>query len=111
MLISLARVTLSDLCNDIDDNISPTESETHAVGVAGVVVVVVDSTCCVDIVEVGSVTDIRRTQPPTPIAHTQRDTLQDEPHKIVNLYPIRQSCHQSLLTSSISAYISSYLSS
>ena len=99
---------MSDLCNDIDDNISPTESETHAIGVVGVVVVVVDSTCCVDIVEVGRVVDIRRTQPPTPIAHTQRDTLQDEPHKIVNLYPIRQSCHQSLLTSSINTYISSY---
>lgn len=66
---------MSDLCNDIDDNISPTESETHAVGVAGVVVVVVvDSTCCVDIVEVGSVVDIRRTQPPTRLP-THRETL------------------------------------
>ena len=64
---------MSDLCNDIDDNISPTESETHAIGVVGVVVVV-DSTCCVDIVEVGRVVDIRRTQPPTRLP-THRETL------------------------------------
>ena len=66
---------MSDLRNDIDDNISPTESETHAIGVVGVVVVVVvDSTCCVDIVEVGRVVDIRRTQPPTRLP-THRETL------------------------------------
>ncbi len=41
--------------------IPPTESEAHAIGVVGVVVVV--ATRSVDIVEVGSVVGIRRTQP------------------------------------------------
>lgn len=41
--------------------IPPTESEAHAIGVVGVVVVV--GTCSVDIVEVVGVVDIRRTQP------------------------------------------------
>lgn len=41
----------------------PTESEAHAIRVVGVVVVV--ATRCVDIVEVGTVVDIRRTQPPS----------------------------------------------
>ena len=41
---------------------SPTESEAHAITVAGIVVVVVATRSC-DIVEVRSVADIRRTQP------------------------------------------------
>ena len=52
---------MSDLYNDIDDNISPTESEAHAIRVVGVIVVVVARR--VDIVEVVGIVDIRRTQP------------------------------------------------
>lgn len=55
------EVTLSDLCTR-QYYLPPTESEADAIGVAGVVVVV--TTCRIDIVEVGSVACIRRTKPP-----------------------------------------------
>lgn len=75
------EVTLSDL--DIRQYcLSPTESEANAIRVAGVVVVV--ATCCIDIVEVGSVACIRRTKPPiinrtNKVSYKQRKRVEQTP--------------------------------
>lgn len=75
------EVTLSDLCTR-QYYLPPTESEANAIGVAGVVVV---TTCCIDIVEVGSVGCIRRTKPPivnrtNKESHKQRKRVEQTPY-------------------------------
>lgn len=68
--------------------IPPTESEAHAIGVVGVVVVV--STCSVDIVEVGSVVEHSENSNHTKADNKTKNTCRMNPIKIACLFSFRR---------------------